>query len=112
MGQQQLLLVVLAVAVTGILFVVGIKAFGQNALQANTNAVLQDLTTVASQAQAWFRKPSMLGGGGRSFMGITMGRISAVKVNENGTCQITGVKANRITLIGTGSENVRIWMQI
>jgi len=71
MGQQQLLLLVLAAVIVGLAVVTGINMFGQNALQANQDAIRQDLLTIASEAHAWYRRPVALGGGGNTFVGLT-----------------------------------------
>ena len=60
MGQQQLLLIVLGVIIVGIAVVVGINVFTASASQANRDAVVADLTNLASMAQAYYRKPVAL----------------------------------------------------
>jgi len=71
MGTQQLLLIVLGVIIVGIAIVVGIQMFETSAAEASKNAIIQDLLTAASKAQAWYRKPSALGGGNYSFDGLS-----------------------------------------
>ncbi len=73
MGQQQLLLVILVTIIVGIATVVAINIFGTSAEQANEDAVRQDMATIATAAQGWFMKPTMLGGGGNSFEAIEFG---------------------------------------
>jgi hypothetical protein len=67
MGQQQLLLLVLGSIIVGLSIVVGINLFRQGALKANEDAVRQDLLTMMSRAEEFYRKPVLLGGGGKSF---------------------------------------------
>ena len=62
MGQQQLLLVILVTILVGIATVVAINVFGDAAIQANRDAVRQDLLTASSQAQAIWARPTALGG--------------------------------------------------
>lgn len=69
MGQQQLLLVILVTIIVGIATVVAINTFGSAADQANIDAVNNDIATLASAAQGYFMRPTMLGGGGRTFDG-------------------------------------------
>ncbi|NQT10046.1 MAG: hypothetical protein HQ573_02625, partial [Desulfobacteraceae bacterium] len=71
MGQQQLLLIVLGTIIVGVAVVVGINMFGQGAVNAERDALLQDVNSIASNAAAYWRKPAALGGGARSFVGIT-----------------------------------------
>ncbi|MCB0751676.1 MAG: hypothetical protein KDC52_09395 [Ignavibacteriae bacterium] len=72
MGQQQLLLIVLGVIIVGIAVVVGINVFTASSKNANRDAIIADLTTVAAMAQQHFRKPTAMGGGGNSFTGFTI----------------------------------------
>lgn len=76
MGQQQLLLIVLGTIIVGIAVAVGINMMGNAQEQANVDAVRQDLLTIASSAQGYFAKPTMMAGGGNSFAGIALDDIS------------------------------------
>ena len=76
MGQQQLLLVILVTIIVGIATVVAINTFSSAADSANLDAVRQDLAQIGSSAQAYYIKPTMLGGGGSSFTGINFNLIS------------------------------------
>ncbi|MBD3341256.1 MAG: hypothetical protein GF353_19270 [Candidatus Lokiarchaeota archaeon] len=59
--------------------------------------------TLATRAQQWYRTPAILGGGGRSFSGITPDVIRFPEQNENGSYSISG-DLNTCTIIGTGLE--------
>ncbi len=101
MGQQQLLLIVLGVIIVGIAVVVGINVFTASSSQANRDAVISDLTNLASNAQQYYRKPQALGGGGNSFTGWTIpGNLAA---NPNGSYAAT-VADQSVTLVGLGNE--------
>jgi len=76
MGQQQLLLTILVTIIVGIASVVAINTFSSAADSANLDAVRQDLAQIASSSQAYFIKPTMLGGGGNSFATITFNNIT------------------------------------
>ncbi len=103
MGQQQLLLIVLGVIIVGIAIVVGINLFQSSAVDANRNAVIKDLVTLASKAQEYYKKPTSLGGGGNSFVGFTM--PTGLSSNANGTFAIgTAGTATTIIFTGTGTE--------
>lgn len=104
MGQQQLLLIVLSAIIVGISIVVGINMFSQSAGSANQDAVLQDIMTIATRAQEWYRKPALLGGGDRSFAAVTLDTLNFPATNANGAYQIAGV-ANQATITGTGVED-------
>ncbi|MDZ7360138.1 MAG: hypothetical protein ONB46_05350 [candidate division KSB1 bacterium] len=113
MGQQQLLLLVLAAVIVGLAVVTGINMFGQNAIQANQDAIRQDLLKIGSEAQAWYRRPAALGGGGNTFaaLGGANGWASlnypagANFVNANATYVWSGAGAGQVTLTGTSLQD-------
>lgn len=88
MGQQQLLLIVLGIVVVGIAVVVGIQAFTENKVKSNIDARTSDAVRVASDAQAWFRKPASYGGGNSSsFTGLTLERLGYTsETSATGSC--------------------------
>lgn len=63
MGQQQLLLLVLAIVIVGLAVVAGIQAFAENQKKANIDGLTMTSTRLAVEAQAWLRTPVMRGGG-------------------------------------------------
>jgi len=67
MGQQQLLLIILGAIIVAIAVVVGLNMMSSASNQANLDAVRQDLLTIASSAQGWYAKPTMMEGGGNTF---------------------------------------------
>ena len=110
MGQQQLLLIVLSVIIVGIAVVVGIQMFGASAASSNQEAVINDLTNLAAKAQQYFVKPTSMGGGGNSFVGIAMqdmapvGSSATTWSTENGEYTIsTAGSAESVSLQGTGT---------
>ncbi|MFC1565169.1 hypothetical protein ACFL6G_09555 [candidate division KSB1 bacterium] len=116
MGQQQLLLIVLGVIIVGISVAVGINMMTAGAADANFDNVMADLQTMAADAQGWFRKPTSLGGGGRSFeLLTTAGGLALLGyqveedgsyVNANGTYTIsTAGDADDVTFQGVGFED-------
>jgi len=109
MGQQQLLLLALSAVIVGLSIVVGINLFSSGAGQANQDAVTQDALTIATRAQAWFRKPTQFGGGGRNFTPITLADIRFPGTNDNGTYTITGTGTGptaNVVVVGTGNEDL------
>lgn len=107
MGQQQLLLLILAAVIVGVAITLGINMFAQNSAQANQEAVTQDVLTIASRAQAWYRRPVQMGGGGRDFTGgggVSLAKLNFPTTNANGTYDLT-VAAQALTVTGTGVEN-------
>ena len=62
MGQQQLILLVLATVIVGLAIVVGIRAFSENSIKSNFDALTQDLVRMGNDGQAWKQKPAPFGG--------------------------------------------------
>jgi hypothetical protein len=111
MGQQQLLLLVLAAIIVGAGVILGVNMFQENAAQANRDAVLQDVMNFAGKAQAWYRRPAAMGGGGQSFgtfdwADVIPGATGASYTNDNGTYVISGAAGNNVTITGTGKEDM------
>ncbi|HTX19362.1 MAG TPA: hypothetical protein VMG34_11960 [Bacteroidota bacterium] len=110
MGQQQLLLIILGVIIVGIAVAVGITMFQDNAVDQNRSAVIADLTTLAAKAQQYYAKPTTLGGGGNSFVGLTadapgLGLLASTAFtnNANGAYSIkTAGTATTLVLEGVG----------
>ena len=110
MGQQQLLLIILGVIVVGIAVAVGITMFTDNAVNANRDAVTNDLVNLAARAQQFYRRPTALGGGGNSFVGLSadgagLRKLTNRGTNANGTYSVkTAGSATSVVLEGFGTE--------
>ena len=104
MGQQQLLLIILGVIVVGIAVAVGITMFTDNAVNANRDAVTNDLVNLSARAQQFYRRPTALGGGGNSFVGLKMANLTNRPSNANGTYTLGAVTANDVIITGVGTE--------
>ena len=63
MGQQQLLLLVLAIVIVGLAVVAGLQAFAENQKKSNIDGLTMTGTRLAVEAQAWLRTPILRGGG-------------------------------------------------
>jgi len=105
MGQQQLLLIVLGTIIVGVAVVVGINMFTTGAVNAERDALLQDVNNIASSASAYWRKPAALGGGARSFVGTTdVTTFGADSSNANGSFAMSTVTATSFVLTATGAN--------
>lgn len=102
MGQQQLILIVLGVIIVGTAVAVGINYFHNKAVQFNRDAVIKDLHTLASDGQAYFKKPHEQGGGNNSFIGYKL--PPKLKSNDNGYYSLITARPDRLILQGTGVE--------
>lgn len=118
MGQQQLLLVILVTIIVGIATVVAINVFGSSAKNANRDAVRQDILTIGAQAQGWYMKPTMMGGGGNTFTGIDFNKIGfgyssvvtggstpSVVRNANGKYDFKNVTKDSVEVEATPSQD-------
>lgn len=109
MGTQQLLLIVLGIIIVGIAVIVGVGISGNQSQQSNADAVLADCLRIASGSQTWYGKPTMLGGGGNSFIGLTLVRAGWKNTtNFNGTFALSNITASSALITGTGNQDVTV----
>ena len=101
MGQQQLLLIILGVIIVGIAIAVGISMFSSGSIQANKDAVINDLNNLAANAYQYRIRPTTMGGGG----GVYTGYNIPVKLasNENASYVRVVNSATQITFTGTSA---------
>ena len=122
MGSQQLLLIAVGLVVVVIMIAVGLTMFRDQATSTNRDEVVNDLAHFAALARSYYRRPTVYGGGGSSFRGLTMAKITSRAKNDNGTYTLTPDPVNGtptyVTLIGEGTEmgldgtNVRVVMYV
>lgn len=109
MGQQQLLLIVLGTIIVGVAVVVGINMFSQGAVNAERDALVQDVNMIGAKAAEYWRKPVEMGGGARDFTGVTFTKLGSDASNANGTFTLAVVNADSITITAVGAnEGVRV----
>ena len=102
MGQQQLLLIILGVIIVGIAIAVGITMFSSSSVQANKDAIVNDLNNLAADAYQYRIRPTTMGGGAGSYGGYKV--PTKLQANENGTYTPTtavSAAAQSFNLIGT-----------
>ena len=108
MGTQQLLLIVVGVILIGIMVIIGVFMFRDQAAATNRDAMTNDLVHLASGAQKYYRRPPVMGGGGGSFDGLTLSDITSKPRNANGAYHLATdpVSGNptSVNIIGTGIE--------
>ncbi len=126
MGQQQLILLALAVVIVGGAIVVGIRAFSENAIKSNADTMMQDAVRVANDLQAWKQKPAPFGGQAsvaviavvndpKNYTGATFALLGyredtgllATYTNLNGTYAIATAAAST-TITGTNTQHDNI----
>lgn len=104
MGQQQLLMIVLAIIIVGIAIAISIQLFRSNAIESKRDLLIEETTSLATMAIQYYKKPQAMGGGGRSFMGWEI--PSQMVQTFNGNFMRAVVSANEVIITGTGSEAV------
>lgn len=106
MGSQQLLLIVVGVVLIGIMIAVGMSMFKDQAASTNRDSISNDLVHFAVQAQKYYRRPTVLGGGAHSYNGLTLAHIVKNATNANGVYQLipdpVGGGVSPVVLVGTG----------
>ena len=103
MGQQQLLLIILAIIIVGIAIAISIQLFRASAIESKRDLLVSESANIATIAISYYKKPSEMGGGGRSFIGWT---VPSPLVNTNNGSYLADVQANQIIITGTGTEVV------
>ncbi len=103
MAQQQLLLIVLGTIIVGVAVAVGIDIFTTGAINAERDALMMDVNNVAATAASYWRKPVALGGGSRSFLGVTnVTSFGSDSSNLNGNFIMSSIMTNQFILTATG----------
>ena len=106
MGQQQLLLIILGVIIVGIAIAVGLSLFRANSIQANKDAIINDLNNIGANAYHFRIRPTSMGGGGGAYdvsKGATAAYSIPTKMSSNNNANYTtpSVTADVITILGT-----------
>jgi hypothetical protein len=101
MGQQQLLLIILGVIIVGIAIAVGLSLFSAQSVQANKDAIINDLNNVAAYCYQYKIRPTSMGGGQNSYIGCAL--PSKIASNDNATYVLSGATATAIVITGTST---------
>ena len=104
MGQQQILLIVLAIIIVGVAIAISIQLFRSNAIESKRDLLIEETTYLGTMALQYYKKPVELGGGGRDFTGWKI--PSQMNQTVNGNFMIAAVASDEVTITGTGSEVV------
>jgi hypothetical protein len=102
MGQQQLLLIILGVIIVGIAIAVGISMFSSGTIQANKDAIINDLNNLAANGYQYRIRPTTMGGGGGAYTGYTI--PTKLASNENASYAVGSVSAASMTFTGTSAQ--------
>jgi hypothetical protein len=117
MGQQQLLIALLGIAVVGIAIFVGITLFKGSSEEETRNLIIHDLSGLALKAREYYWKPRFLGGGDKSFQNITMGNLTSASENDVARYYVESATPGVLILAGvgkqlSGEDSVRVRMRI
>lgn len=104
MGQQQLLLIVLALIIVAIAIAISVSLFRSNAIEGKRDILIEETSSLGVMALQYYKKPTELGGGGKSFINWTI--PSQMVTTANGNFMTADIQADEITITGTGSEVV------
>lgn len=98
MGTQQLLLLAFASLVVGLALSTGMDKFASGAEGAYKDQLRNEAVRVAKHAQAWYRSPEAIGGGGRSFSSFSFESINYDSSKVVGVLAISNLQANTFRL--------------
>jgi len=101
MGQQQLMLMLIVTVIVGIMTVVAINLFSNARDEGIKDIIRQDVLEAATVGQMYYKKSSMLGGGGETFINITLFDIQLDTANAVTAFEITETTANYFKLTAT-----------
>ena len=102
MGQQQLLLIILGVIIVGIAIAVGLSLFSAQSIQANKDAIINDLNNLAAHCYQYKIRPSSMGGGQGSYSGYSI--PSKMASNEN-AAYVPTPTATSVSILATSNAN-------
>jgi hypothetical protein len=103
MGQQQLLLIILGVIIVGIAIAVGLSLFSALSIQANKDAIINDLNNVAAHAYQYKIRPKSMAGGEGDYTGYKL--PSRLATNENATYDPGTPAGTSFTVTATSAQN-------
>jgi len=109
MGQQQLLLIILGVIIVGIAIAVGLSLFSAQSIQANKDAIINDLNNLAAHAYQYRIRPTSMAGGGGTYTPTGTGVVQyaipvKMRTNENASYVATP-SANQIVFDATSKND-------
>jgi len=109
MGQQQLLPLVLAAIIVGAAILLGMEQFNQERKgDRHKDEIQQYLLGTAERAQAWYRQPKGMGGGGRSFAQITWKNINTAANTDFAVFTMSVKQQASFLLTGVSREDSAI----
>jgi len=102
MGQQQLLLIILGVIVVGIAIAVGLTLFTAQSIQANKDAIINDINNIAAYCYQYRIRPKSMAGGQGSYENCSL--PPKLRDNENAKYEIVAT-ATDVTITAHSKQN-------
>ena len=111
MGYQQFLMLILALLIIGVAVSVGLDMFNQNSRNINRQAIISEMNIYAGVANAFYKAPVSLGGGGRAWdvdrlgywLGVNYETTTNTTSSNNGIYTFSSI-GDTLTIIGMGTE--------
>jgi Tfp pilus assembly protein PilV len=102
MGQQQLLLILLGVILVGAAIVLALSLMGAQSVQANKDAIINDLNHLAAHAYQYRISSSSLAGGAGKYTGYRIPTALTSNENASYSCSVT---PDEVTLTAISANN-------
>jgi hypothetical protein len=111
---QQKFIFLISAIIVGVAVFAGLKISNENLREANQNGVMLDALIITGRAQAWYRTPVQLGGGGGSFLRLTFAAINFDSINANGIYLLSDLRKDSFAVTGTGTEGspLKVTLQV
>ena len=108
MGQQQLLLILIAVITTGVAIGLANQIFNTNTEEAKKDYISSELLNLGTLAQQFYNRPLELGGGNSSFKGWEI--PFELESTLNGKYEVIKADDENVVLMGSPNPDSRyIW---
>ena len=105
MGQQKILLIAFLTIILSAAVVVGMNVYAIGSLNSELDALIIDVNSVAASATSYWRMPVALGGGARSFEGVSdVSSFDSELSNMNSTFVLSSVMTNQFVLTATSAN--------
>jgi len=103
MGQSQLLIIAISVLIIGIAILAGAGFFGDEDIDANKKAMINDVNHIAMNAARYYRRIPALGGGGYSYMTYVL--PTGYRSNLNGTYSTNPISKDVLQISGVSTRD-------
>lgn len=106
MSQQQLFIFILVTIIIGIAIIRGMAMLDQEYKgYAREGEIRNALFATAASAQAWYRRPSAMGGGGRSFVTISWKKLNIAPNTLMANFTMSNKQKNSFQLTAVSKED-------